>query len=100
MQVPELPFTEQERLLTLQLTGLLDTEAEPRFDRLTRLAQMTLGTEIVLISLVDAERQWFKSKQGLEACETARDISFCGHAILADGIFEVPDTFARCSFRR
>lgn len=98
MQIPELPFTEQERLLTLQLTGLLDTESEPRFDRLTRLAQMTLGTEIVLISLVDAERQWFKSKQGLDACETTRDISFCGHAILADGIFEVPDTLADVRF--
>lgn len=98
MQIPALPHTEQERLLALKLTGLLDTESEPRFDRLTRLAQMTLGTEIVLISLVDAELQWFKSKQGLDACETTRDISFCGHAILADGIFEVPDTLTDVRF--
>lgn len=91
MQVAELPLNEQQRLLALQLTGLLDTEPEQRFDRLTHLAKLALGTEIVLISLVDSERQWFKSKQGLEACETGRDISFCGHAILNQQLFEVPD---------
>lgn len=98
MQAPALPLTEQDRLLALQLTGLLDSEPEPRFDRLTQLAKMTLGTEVVLISLVDAERQWFKSKQGLEACETSRDISFCGHAILSEGMFEVPDTLSDVRF--
>jgi GAF domain-containing protein len=91
MQTPALPLNEQERLSALQLTGLLDTEPEQRFDRLTHLAKLALGTEIVLISLVDSERQWFKSKQGIDACETGRDISFCGHAILNEHIFEVPD---------
>ncbi|MGI2169910.1 PAS domain-containing protein [Shewanella sp. MF05960] len=91
MQTPVLPHNEQKRLTALQQTGLLDTEAEQRFDRLTHLAQLCLGTDIVLVSLVDADRQWFKSKQGLDACETSRDISFCGHTILGEGIFEVPD---------
>ncbi|MBU2224927.1 MAG: PAS domain-containing protein, partial [Gammaproteobacteria bacterium] len=98
MQAPALPLTEHERLLALQLTGLLDTQSEPRFDRITRLAQLVLGSEIVLISLVDSERQWFKSKQGLDACETGRDISFCGHAILGDGIFEVPNALLDSRF--
>lgn len=91
MQPPSLPDNETERLLVLQQTALLDTPCEPRFDRLTRLVQQCLQTNIVLISLVDAERQWFKSRQGLDACETSRDISFCGHAILSSEILQVPD---------
>jgi PAS domain S-box-containing protein len=98
MQTPEFPISEQERLIALQNTGLLDTLPELRFDRLTHLAQLCLGTEIVLVSLVDTDRQWFKSKQGLDACETGRDISFCGHAILAKGIFEVSDTLLDSRF--
>ena len=92
MQKPVKPKTEQQRLSALFNTGLLDTEPEPRFDRLTHLAQLCLGTEIVLVSLIDSDRQWFKSRQGLDACETHRDISFCGHTILGDEIFEIPDT--------
>lgn len=91
MQTPELPTNESERILALQGTGLLDTTSEQRFDRLTKLAQQCLHTEIVLISLVDNDRQWFKSKQGLTACETGRDISFCGHAILGNDIFQIED---------
>lgn len=91
MQPPKIPECEAERLQSLQHSGLLDTPGEPRFDRLTRLVQQCLQTDIVLISLVDADRQWFKSKQGLDACETGRDISFCGHAILETDIFQVPD---------
>ncbi|MCL1114498.1 PAS domain-containing protein [Shewanella basaltis] len=91
MQTPAIPDSEQQRLSALRDTGLLDTVPETRFDRLTNLAQLSLGTEIVLISLVDSDRQWFKSKQGLDACETARDVSFCGHTILGEGIFEVPN---------
>ncbi|MDP5186833.1 MAG: GAF domain-containing protein [Alishewanella sp.] len=98
MQVPARLLTEHERLPALQLTGLLDTESEPRFDRITHLARLVLCSEIVLMSLVDSERQWFKSKQGLDACETGRDISFCGHAILGHGIFEVPDTLLDSRF--
>jgi len=91
MLKPSTPADESRRLLALWSTQLLDTAEEPRFDRLTGLVKQCLGTEIVLISLVDEQRQWFKSRQGLEACETHREISFCGHAILADGLFIVED---------
>lgn len=91
MQQPDIPVNETQRLAALVGSALLDTENEPRFDRITKLVQQCLGTEIVLISLVDNDRQWFKSRQGLDACETGRDISFCGHAILNDDIFEVSD---------
>ncbi|MEE4639621.1 MAG: GAF domain-containing protein, partial [Wenzhouxiangella sp.] len=70
---------------------MLDTEAEERFDRLTRLLQQSLGTPMANISLVDADRQWFKSRVGLDDSETTRDISFCGHGILGEDIFVVPD---------
>lgn len=91
MQPPALPKNELQRLQALRERALLDTPPEERFDRLTRLAKHTFGTEMALVSLVDAERQWFKSKQGLDACETGRDVSFCGHAILHDSILEVSD---------
>lgn len=80
-----------ERLQALVETGLLDTPKEGRYERFTRLAQGYFKTEMVLISLVDKDRQWFKSCQGLDAEETSRDISFCGHAILQDEIFQVSD---------
>ncbi|MHA7817448.1 MAG: PAS domain S-box protein [Pseudohaliea sp.] len=91
MQAPARPETEAERLAALLDCRLLDTPDEECFDRLTRLARATFGTPIALISLVDAERQWFKSRQGLETREFPRDVSFCGHAILGDDIFQVPD---------
>lgn len=71
--------------------NVLDTPIEPRFDRITRLAKRSLGVPIVTISLVDADRQWFKSTQGLNCAQTPRDISFCGHAILEDEYMIVPD---------
>jgi PAS domain S-box-containing protein len=91
MQPPAIPADEAQRLQALRGRAILDTPAEARFDRLTRLAIQLFGTRIALVSLVDAERQWFKSRQGLDACETGRDISFCGHAILRSEILEVPD---------
>ena len=91
MEKPAQPFNEKTRLETLRSLNLLDTSPEERFDRLTRLAKRMFGVPISLVSLVDEHRQWFKSKQGLEADETPRDISFCGHAILGDDIFMVPD---------
>ena len=72
-------------------SGLLDSDPEERFDRLTRLAQEIFDAPIALVSLVDETRQWFKSNQGLSASETSREVSFCGHAILGDDIFVVPD---------
>lgn len=91
MQAPSIPDNETQRLQALRAQAILDTPAEERFDRLTRLAQHMLGAKMALVSLVDADRQWFKSRQGLDACETGRDISFCGHAILDDAIFEITD---------
>ena len=91
MQAPQTPANEAPRLQALRVRAMLDTPAEERFDRLTRLAQHLFGVQIALVSLIDADRQWFKSRQGLDVCETARDISFCGHAILASDLFVVPD---------
>ncbi len=91
MLKPDDPANEAERLRTLQALQILDTPPEERFDRLTRIAQYVLQTPIVLISLVDGERQWFKSRQGLAATETPRDISFCGHAIHSSDLFLVSD---------
>jgi diguanylate cyclase (GGDEF)-like protein len=89
MQAPPLPSNEEERLQELYRLNILDTEAEERFDRITRLAQRMFNVPIALVSLVDKDRQWFKSKQGIEAAETPRAISFCGHAILDDEIMIV-----------
>jgi diguanylate cyclase (GGDEF)-like protein len=91
MITPALPIDEATRLDTLRSLDILDTAAEERFDRLTRLAKRLFGVPIALISLVDTDRQWFKSCQGLGATETSRDVSFCGHAILGDMVMTVPD---------
>ncbi|MGI9205950.1 MAG: GGDEF domain-containing protein [Woeseiaceae bacterium] len=91
MLKPTIPIDETARLLSLHSLRIMDTPSEERFDRITRMAQRMFGVEICLISLVDSDRQWFKSKQGLEACETPREISFCGHAINADEILIVGD---------
>lgn len=91
MLKPATPIDEGKRLETLRALKLLDTAPEERFDRLTRLAKRMFGVPISLVSLVDSDRQWFKSSQGLDARETHRDISFCGHAILGEEVFLVPD---------
>lgn len=91
MQAPAVPENEHARLDTLRALNILDTAPEERFDRLTRLAKRLFGVPIALVSLVDADRQWFKSCVGLAVRETSRDISFCGHAILGDDIFMIAD---------
>ena len=91
MKTPNQPENEKARIAALQNCLILDTLAEERYDRLTRLAAKLFGTEITLVSLVDTDRQWFKSAQGLDAKETSRDISFCGHTILDRQIFQVSD---------
>lgn len=91
MLAPGEPENEAVRLKQLQSLKLLDTEPEERFDRLTRLARRLFNVPIALVSLVDANRQWFKSSAGLDASETPREVSFCGHAILQDEILEVCD---------
>lgn len=91
MQAPLIPDYEQQRLDGLRRLAILDSTAEERFDRITRMARNMFEVPISLISLVDEERQWFKSRCGLDAQETPRDISFCGHAILGEEIFVVED---------
>lgn len=99
MQAPPTPIDETQRLRCLTTLCILDTLPEERFDRITRLACRAFGFPIALVSLVDRERQWFKSKQGLDACETGRDISFCGHTILHDGPLIVRDALQDDRFR-
>ena len=82
---------ELSRLAALLRYEILDTPDEAAFDDITQLAARFCGTPIALISLVDGERQWFKSRLGLEVSETPRQISFCTHTIEGEGIFEVPD---------
>lgn len=84
-------MSENNRLAALEATKLLDSEAEERFDRLTRLASNALGTEVALISLIDADRQWFKSAQGTDLCQTPREHAFCDHAIRKKDVMVVPD---------
>lgn len=91
MKAPDLPPEELERQAALERTGLLDTEPEERFDRFTRMACNAFRVPIALVSLVDENRQWFKSCQGLSASETSRGISFCGHAILNSSLLVIED---------
>lgn len=91
MKSPILPKYETTRLETLRSLNILDTQPEERFDRLTRIAKRLFSVPIALVSLVDEERQWFKSVQGLQTRETPRDVSFCGHAILEEDILVIPD---------
>jgi diguanylate cyclase (GGDEF)-like protein len=86
-----LPENESERLRSLHALDILDTPPEERFDRLTRVARRLFDAPIALMSLVDADRQWFKSRPGLDFPETPRDHSFCAHAILGEGVFIVRD---------
>ncbi len=92
MKKPDIPENEDSRLDTLLSLKVLDTPPEERFDRLTRMAKQLFDVPIAVVSLIDKDRQWFKSCVGLDVSETPRDISFCGHAILGDELFIVTDT--------
>lgn len=91
MHIAPKPPDEAARLATLHSLDLLDTPPEERFDRLTRLARRLFDVPIALVSLVDENRQWFKSRTGLDAPETSRDVSFCAHALLTNDALVIPD---------
>jgi PAS domain S-box-containing protein len=92
MMIAPLPDDEPKRLAALRSYAVLDTVYEPVFDAITRLAGTICNVPIALISLVDQDRQWFKSVQGLPGVtQTPRDLAFCAHAILRDELMEIPD---------
>jgi len=93
------PANEQARVIALDKYAILDTDPEQFFDDLTLLASYVCNTPIALISLVDEDRQWFKSRVGLDASETSRDIAFCSTAILQTDVFVIPDALADERFR-
>ncbi|WP_261375822.1 diguanylate cyclase domain-containing protein [Yersinia frederiksenii] len=95
---PDIPTNEILRQLTLDSLSVLGATGVANLDQVTRLAAKFFGVEIALVSLIDRDRQWFLSRVGLEAQETARDISFCGHAILQSGTFIVSDTLTDLRF--
>jgi signal transduction histidine kinase len=87
-----LPSDEAGRIKELKYFQILDTVPEAAFDDFTKIASYICQTPIALITLVDESRQWFKSKVGLDATETSRDMAFCSHAILQDDVFVIPDS--------
>lgn len=98
MKKPDLAKDEHIRVETLRSLDILDTPPEERFDRITRMAKRLFDVPIALVSLIDENRQWFKSNMGLGVKETSRDISFCGHAILSDEVFIIPNTLQDVRF--
>lgn len=98
MQSPSIPHNEQARLEALRQYRILDTLPEPLFDDITLLASQICETPIASITLVDEHRQWFKSIRGIDATETSREVSFCGHAILGNEIFEISNAIEDTRF--
>jgi two-component system CheB/CheR fusion protein len=98
VQAPPALLDETRRLRSLKTLRILDTIPEERFDRITRLACRAFNVPIALVSLVDRDRQWFKSKQGIDASETNREISFCGHTIAEEGPLVVLDALRDARF--
>ena len=90
-QLAKIPEDEDRRLAELKRRGLLDTPPEERLDRITRMAAAAFDVPVALITLIDAKRQWFKSSCGLDVRETAREVSFCAHAIVHRNVLVVPD---------
>ena len=94
MQASPIPENEAARLAALKSLKLLDTDEDPAFERITSLARELFDIDIAAVSLIDHHRQWFKSIQGADLCQTGRDVSFCGHAIHEDASMIVEDALA------
>jgi len=92
MQNAPIPTNEKERLEAVHRVAILDTKPEERFDVLTREAVEKLKVPMSMVSILDSDREWFKSCVGLDKKEGDRTVSFCGHALLATNIFIVEDT--------
>jgi signal transduction histidine kinase len=98
MITPRLPENEHMRLNDVYNSQLLDTPEEKEFNEIVQLASALCNMPISLITLLDNDRQWFKARVGLDVVETSREISFCGHAILQDELFEIPDALEDMRF--
>src|ERR1043165_6351566 len=95
-----IPSGEPQRLAALRSYGVLDSPPDAELDQITLLASQICGTPIALISLIDSDRQWFKSKVGLTLSESSRVIAFCAHAIMQHDLFIVPDALKDRRFAR
>ena len=91
MKAP-LPSDETDRLAALYALNVLDSPPEKDFDDIVALAASVCGVPMSLVTLIDADRQWFKAATGTDLTETPRDLSFCAHAILGRDLMVVPDT--------
>jgi GAF domain-containing protein len=98
MEIAPIPKDEVDRLAALRALLILDTPPEERFDRIAAFAAQEFDVPIALVSLVDADRTWFKAHIGVDLCEAPRDISFCGHAIVSDETLVVPDALLDTRF--
>ena len=98
MLAAPIPANDAQRLHALRELLILDTPPEQRFDRIVQFAAEEFDMPIVLVSLVDAHRQWFKARVGLDACETDRESSFCGHAIHRPELFIVENALEDARF--
>ncbi|MFI5845447.1 ATP-binding protein [Catenuloplanes sp. NPDC051500] len=97
MKAP-VPVDEPQRLAALRETAILDTPPEPEFDDIAVLASEICGTPMALVSLVDAERQWFKARVGIDRTETVRDASMCAHAVAGRTLLEIDDVAGDARF--
>lgn len=93
------PENEKDRLVAVHSLAILDTKPEERFDNLTRSAVDIFKVPISMISILDSDREWYKSCQGLDVSEGDRKVSFCGHALLAKNVFIIEDTLKDERFR-
>ena len=99
MQAAPIPDDEDDRLRALRALLILDTPPEDRFDRIVAFAAQEFDMPMAFVTLVDAERQWFKARVGSDTQETARDVSFCAHAILQDEPLVIDDAQQDARFR-